>query len=150
MTTATRTTKTAAPKTAPAAEKSADKPAETSGPFDLSALSAAKVERPAPSAGAGRRAADNSTAEKWIRESWAERDERGGSGRAVTVPTAVVGSVKSQLNRAAKTNEVGVSISEKKNADGTTTVSFYATKRKKYAPRAKSETVNINPENTEK
>lgn len=99
-----------------------------SAPLDLSALTVAEAPKPVakPSTGAGRKKVDNSVAEGWLRESWAARaeGEKMGGGKAVTVPTAALGTLKSRLNMAAATLDLGCAIQAytdgDKLPDGTT------------------------------
>lgn len=112
---------------APVAEKAAKRTVK-SAPLDLSALTVAEAPKPVakPSTGAGRKKVDNSVAEGWLRESWAARaeGEKMGGGKAVTVPTAALGTLKSRLNMAAATLDLGCAIQAytdgDKLPDGTT------------------------------
>lgn len=112
----------------PTADKpTADKPESTaakvsrSAPLDLTALSveAAPAPKIKGNPAAGRKKADNSVAEKWIQDSWdARKDgEKMGAGKAVTIPTAALGTLKSRLNTAAATLKLGVTIQSLVNGD---------------------------------
>lgn len=122
--------------TKPAETKAAETTAakvSRSAPLDLSALTVAEAEAPKvkgnPSA--GRKKTDNSVAEGWLRASWDARTEgaKMGAGKAVTVPTAALGTLKSRLNMAASTLNLGVAIQTEEQGDNTRVV-FAAKVRK--------------------
>lgn len=141
MTAKTATAAKIAAGKAAADTKPADtKPAEStaakvsrSAPLDLTALTVADAPAPKPAGNpnAGRKKADNSVAEGWLRASWDVRKdgEKMGAGKAVTVPTAAVGTLKSRLNMAAATLGLGVAIQTEEIGDNTRVV-FAAKVRK--------------------
>lgn len=122
--------------------------ASRTAPLDLSALTVADAPAPKFQGGPGRTAADNSVAEGWLRDSWGKRDgekARIGGGKTVTVPDAMVGTVKSRLNKAAATLGLGVAIRTEAKGDGTTRIDFAAKVRNKTKKSAeKAETAPAN------
>lgn len=113
------------------AESEASKASRTA-PLDLSALTVEDAPAPKVAAGAGRKAQDNTVAEGWLRESWAARaeGEKMGKGKAVVVPTAALGTLKSRLNIAARTLDLGVAIQTEDAGNDRTKVVFAAKVRK--------------------
>lgn len=136
--------------TAPA-ESEASKASRTA-PLDLAFLAGLKpvaVAAPVRKAGAGRKAEDNSVVEAWLSDSWDSRKdgETVGEGRAVSVPAAAVGTIKSRLNKAAATLNLGVAIevivSDNKE---TATVNYAAKTRKVRKPKNAASTVEASAE----
>lgn len=147
----TTPTKTTARKTTPAKvetkpESEASK-ATRSAPLDMAFLQAVKpvsAPRPSVESGRGRKAEDNSLVEGWLKNSWDERvvDEAatkrakgtpkhvGAAFALPQIPADKLGSLKNKFNRAAATLNVGVSFGEKKNDNGTVTLTYYAKTRK--------------------
>lgn len=123
---------TPAAKPEPKPESKASK-ASRSAPLDLSALTVAEAPKPKMTGNpnAGRKKADNSVAEGWLRASWDARTEgeKMGAGKAVTVPTVAVGTLKSRLNMAAAALSLGVAIQTTEQGDNTRVV-FAAKVRK--------------------
>lgn len=133
---ATTTNRPATKTTTPAAKpESAAAKASRTAPLDLAFLSSVTVEkadRPERAAGAGRKAADNSLFENWIRQSWDERKdgEKLGVGYGMVIPADQVGVFKSRLNKAAATLNLGVSIAEDEMSGGKVRVRYCAKVRK--------------------
>lgn len=133
--------KTATPADAPVADKPVEsKAAEASrvAPLDLSALTVEDAPAPKRSgvAGSGRKAADNSVAEGWLRDSWNGRGEgeKVGKGKALTVPSEAIGTLKSRLNRAAQTLELGVTFVVE-TVDDSRSKLIFAAKVRRNAPK---------------
>lgn len=131
----------------------ADKPTESkaakvsrSAPLDLTALSVEATVAPKVKGNpaAGRKKQDNSVAENWLRDSWDARegDSKMGGGRAVTVPTAAVGTLKSRLNMAAATLSLGVAIQTEEIGDNTRVVFAAKVRKQKRTTKPTEATAN--------
>lgn len=93
--------------------------------------------------GAGRPKRDNSRAEGWLKDSWAQKDGDKaviGAARSITIPKDALGSLRSQLSTAGQSLNLGVAMQVDDVAGGKVRVAFAAKVRTKRPRKPKDET----------